>query len=44
MAGKDSVVAGSLMTKIQGAVSKVLPETVKSEMHRQLAEPGSGNK
>ena len=43
MAGKDEVVAGSLMTKIQGAVTQVLPETVKSEMHRKLSEPGSAN-
>ncbi|MBC6436391.1 SDR family NAD(P)-dependent oxidoreductase [Nostoc sp. HG1] len=43
MAGKDDVVAGSVMTKIQGAVAKVLPETVKSEMHSKLTEPGSAN-
>lgn len=41
MAGKDSVIAGSLMTKIQGNVSKVLPDTVNAEQHRQLTEPGS---
>lgn len=44
MAGKDDVIAGSLMTKLQGTVSKVLPETVNAEMHRKLSEPGSGNK
>jgi uncharacterized protein len=43
MAGKDSVIAGSLMTKVQGAVAKVLPDGVKTEMHRQLTEPGSSN-
>lgn len=43
MAGKDKVIAGSLQTKIQGAVSQVLPETLKAEQHRQLTEPGSGN-
>jgi short-subunit dehydrogenase len=43
MAGKDDVVAGSVMTKIQGAVAKVLPETVKSELHSKLTEPGSAN-
>ncbi len=43
MAGKDEVVAGSLMTKIQGAVTQVLPETVKSELHRKLSQPGSAN-
>lgn len=44
MAGKDSIVAGSLKTKLQGTVSKVLPDTVNAEGHRQLTEPGSGNK
>jgi short-subunit dehydrogenase len=43
MAGKDDVIAGSVTNKIQGAVTQVLPETVKAEMHRQLTEPGSAN-
>ena len=43
MEGKDSVIAGSVMTKIQGAVTQVLPDTLKAEQHRQLTEPGSGN-
>jgi short-subunit dehydrogenase len=44
MAGKDDIVAGSLKTKIQGNISKVLPDTVNAEQHRQLSEPGSANK
>ena len=44
MAGKDSIVAGSLKTKLLGSVSKVLPDTANAEGHRQLTEPGSGNK
>lgn len=44
MAGKDNIIAGSLKTKLQGIVSKVLPETVKTEQHRHLSEPGSDNK
>ncbi|MBD2203041.1 SDR family NAD(P)-dependent oxidoreductase [Calothrix sp. FACHB-1219] len=44
MADKDHVIAGSLKTKIQGNVSKVLPDTVNAEQHRQLTEPGSANK
>jgi short-subunit dehydrogenase len=44
MAGKDAIVAGSLKTKIQGNISKVLPDTVTAEQHRQLTEPGSANK
>jgi short-subunit dehydrogenase len=41
MAGKDSVIAGSPMTKLQGNVSKVLPDTLNAELHRQLTEPGA---
>lgn len=44
MAGKDEIIAGSLMTKIMGSVSQVLPETLKSELHGQLTEPGSAKK
>ncbi len=44
MAGKDHVIAGSLKTKVQGTVSKVLPDTVNAELHRKLSEPGSANK
>ncbi|MEH2069074.1 MAG: SDR family NAD(P)-dependent oxidoreductase [Nostoc sp.] len=44
MAGKDSVLAESLKTKIQGAIGSVLPDTVTAELNRQLNEPGSANK
>lgn len=44
MKDKDAAIAGSLKTKIQGAVSKVLPDTVNAEQHRKLSEPGSANK
>jgi short-subunit dehydrogenase len=44
MAGKDDIIAGSLKTKLQGNVSKVLPDTVNAEQHRQLSEPGTANK
>lgn len=44
MAGKDAVIAGSIKTKLQGNVSKVLPDTVNAEQHRQLTEPGSARK
>ncbi|OUL36761.1 oxidoreductase [Nostoc sp. T09] len=43
MADKDDVIAGSLKTKVQGAVSKILPDTVNAEQHRKLTEPGSAN-
>lgn len=44
MSGKDHIIAGSLKTKLQGAVSQVLPDTMNAEQHRQLTEPGSANK
>ncbi len=44
MAGKDHIIAGSLKTKAMGMASEVLPDTVNAEMHRKIAEPGSGNK
>ncbi len=44
MEGKDAVIAGSPKTKLQGNVSKVLPDTANAEIHRKLSEPGSGNK
>jgi short-subunit dehydrogenase len=38
MAGKDRVVAASLMTKAQELGAKVMPDAVKSELHRHLAQ------
>jgi short-subunit dehydrogenase len=43
MAGEDHVIAGSLTTKLQGAMTNVLPATANAEQHRKLAEPGSAN-
>ncbi|MGW5343883.1 SDR family NAD(P)-dependent oxidoreductase [Streptomyces sp. HUAS TT3] len=42
-AGKDKVVAGSLKTRAQGMVNKVLPDGLKAEGHRRMAEPGSAD-
>ncbi|MDF5715532.1 MAG: SDR family NAD(P)-dependent oxidoreductase [Rhizonema sp. NSF051] len=44
MAGKDSVLAESLKTKLGGVVSKILPDTVTAELNRMLNEPGSADK
>jgi short-subunit dehydrogenase len=44
MAGKDHVVAGSVKNKLQAAAAKIIPETVKAQIHRSKAEPGSANK
>jgi uncharacterized protein len=41
MAGKERVVSASLSTKAQGRGSRLLPDGVKAEMHRRIAEPGS---
>src|SRR4051794_26594427 len=39
--GKQKVVPGSAKTRVQGAASKILPDSAKAEMHRRMAEPGS---
>jgi short-subunit dehydrogenase len=44
MKGKDRVVGGSVKTKAQEAVNKVLPDKVKAAAHRRMAEPGSGER
>jgi short-subunit dehydrogenase len=41
MKGKDHVVAGSVMNKVQSALAQVTPEPALAEMHRKLTEPGS---
>ncbi|HEX3735910.1 MAG TPA: SDR family NAD(P)-dependent oxidoreductase [Solirubrobacterales bacterium] len=41
MAGKEKVVGGSLKNKLQTAVAGVIPDSMKAEMHRKMAEPGS---
>lgn len=40
-AGRDKVVAGSLMNTVQDLAAQVLPEPVKAQFHRKLTEPGS---
>jgi short-subunit dehydrogenase len=39
MGGKARAVGGGASTKLQEAVSKVLPDKVKAAMHRSMAEP-----
>jgi short-subunit dehydrogenase len=41
MAGKERVVSASLKTKAQGRAGRFMPDSVKAEMHRKMAEPGS---
>jgi hypothetical protein len=39
MAGKNRVVAESLMTKAQELANKVTPDRLKAAVHRKMAEP-----
>ena len=41
MKGKDHVVAANAKEKFQVAVGQVIPETIKAQQHRKIAEPGS---
>jgi uncharacterized protein len=41
MAGEERAVSHSLKTKAQGRGARFLPDNVKAEMHRKMAEPGS---
>jgi short-subunit dehydrogenase len=42
MAGKERVVGGSWKNKAQVAAGKFVPDALKAEMHRKMAEPGTG--
>jgi short-subunit dehydrogenase len=41
MAGEERVVSHSVKTKAQGRGSRLMPDSVKADMHRKQAEPGS---
>jgi len=41
MAGDERVVAGSFKNKAQVAAGRILPDSIKAEKHREMAEPGS---
>jgi len=40
-AGKDTLISG-WKNKLQVAAAGVLPQSIPAEMHRGMAEPGSG--
>ncbi|MET8836565.1 SDR family NAD(P)-dependent oxidoreductase [Micromonospora sp. NPDC004540] len=42
MKGEHKVSAGSFVNKLQTAAGKVVPDRLKAEQHRKMAEPGSG--
>jgi short-subunit dehydrogenase len=41
MAGEEKIVAGSFKNKAQTVAGKLIPDSKKAEMHREMAEPGS---
>ena len=41
MAGKERVVAGNFSVKVQGALARFMPESLKAELHKKLSEHGS---
>lgn len=43
MSGKATVIAGSPSTKATGLANKVLPDRLKADAHRKMAEPGSAD-
>ena len=43
LAGKPRVTGGGLKTRVQDIAAKVTPDKLKAAMHRQMAEPGSGD-
>jgi short-subunit dehydrogenase len=43
MAGEERAVGGSIKNKVQVAASRVMPDSAKAQMHRQMAEPGSAD-
>jgi uncharacterized protein len=43
MKGDERVIGGGLKTKATAAAGKILPDSMKAEQHRKMAEPGSGS-
>ena len=43
MNGDERVVSHSFRTRLQGRMSRVMPDSVKASMHRRMAEPGSAD-
>jgi len=41
IAGEEKVVGGSFKNKVQTVAGKLIPDSKKAELHRQMAEPGS---
>ncbi|MFC4147547.1 SDR family NAD(P)-dependent oxidoreductase [Micromonospora mangrovi] len=43
MKGDQTVTAGSFLNKVQTVAGKLVPDKLKAEQHRRMAEPGSGD-
>jgi short-subunit dehydrogenase len=43
MAGREKVVGGSFKNKAQTVLGKVVPDSVKAEMHRKMAQPATAS-
>jgi hypothetical protein len=43
MDGKDSVLGGSFMSRMQGLANEILPETTKAKQVAKTTKPGSGS-
>jgi short-subunit dehydrogenase len=44
MAGEPRVAAGNFSVKVQGALSRFMPESFKAAQHQKMVEPGGGEK
>lgn len=44
MADKEKVVAGALKNRAQVAAGRIIPDSVKAEKHREMAEPGTAGR
>jgi short-subunit dehydrogenase len=44
MAGDERAVSASMKTKLQAKSSRLMPDSVKAEMHSKMAKPGSAKK
>jgi uncharacterized protein len=44
MEGRDDVVAGSFMTKVEATIAHIIPDTLTAKQARKGSEPGSAKK
>jgi NAD(P)-dependent dehydrogenase (short-subunit alcohol dehydrogenase family) len=44
MTGKERATAGSVRTRLEAVASRILPDRIKAELHRGMAQPGSAER